>query len=466
MKAGETNPSVTSTFIKNYTPSNDSFKNIQILQDLYNNDEFSQKEKMEIIREVGREAASIAYDKSKVSEYEYQQKMVLRTQADEDVKEKNRTILLHLKKMEDLDGEELDKKEKELKELYDEIEILHEQRKLAFKEANDAHSKLGEAYIQTIGEIRGEEMGPGDEGIILSQHAKSRNKKAGEALAKHLTCYPRSWIEKSNSIRNLYPVFSSDNAHYLEYKEISAGKTQIVPHSFTGGEVPLEFSHEYKELTDEEREEHGLNKYHSSHEKLYEELNVTFHNDFYDGVDDNGNPIGKGWKKITVYNKDYNTGGYSSQERWAKVRRKRRQTKQAKHGVAQIVFGEHVTGVGTARHEFAHRMEDMCPEIGRMEEQYLFSRKAPDEQLIKLESGGKTYADSFNNTYTGKIYENSLGDKNSKYHEVLSTSIEDMFSSTANEGNITKGSRIDTDLRNFTLGILSTIKPKYNNNLS
>ena len=468
LKAAEEIPVALTSNIEGYTPTTDPRKNIAALQKIYRDEIRWPEENLEIVREIGKESSKLAYEKAGVTEEEYKEAVKMRAEKNKIVEAQVDKMIEHRNSMYELDrdSEEYQEAHEEWDELNEEKKKLQEDRNEISDKADEIHQKLGRAYIETISEVRGEEMGVGEEGLVLAPKAPSAVKKAGKDLEGHLGCYPRSWIETSNERGNLYPQFSRKRAHYRGYHTIASGETRIIPHSFSENEVPLEWAHKYREITPEEREEQGLNEWNSPDEKLYEELNVTFHSEFRDGYDEDGNPRGKGWKKITVYQRTYDEVEYKKVEKWARVRRARRQPVGKKIAVSQLTFPEYSLG-NVARHEFAHRMEHLHPEIGHLEESFLEDRKGEDEETVRIYKGKQeyAYADSFNETYTGKIYGGrSMDDKNQVFHEVLSTSVEDMFSKSSSAGVISSQGKLDLDLRNFTLGVLASVRLKKDDN--
>ena len=464
VKLAETDtPPVLESHIKGYSPSSDHGENVQSLMSLYNQDGLSNKDKMEISVETGRELSRAAEQKAGVSEEEYAQIIKDRDAADKEVSVVVDDLVEKRGHLKNLEGEERDKAEDEWDRLNEKKKELQAKRNEMFTKANEAHVALGEAYTQAIGEARDEEMGVGKDGLTLSKTAKSNNKKAAKTLASSLTCYPRSWVERSNKYGlDLVPAFTRTRAHYQGMKLVASGNTRIVPTSFTDGEVPLELAHKYRELTHNETQEHltGTGIAYPT-EKYYEELNVTYHNGFYHGEDENGDPITKGWKKTTIYRND-GFGGHTSQEQWIKTRRVQRQKTNDKVAVSYISMPEYA-GENVARHEFAHRMEHVSPEISHLEKEYLYSRVSEGEKIVEIYDDDKeevAYADKFNNAYTGKVYRDSTGEDSKQHYEIMSTGVEDIFAGTANQSIIAKGGRVDSDLKHFVLGTLTTVGNK------
>lgn len=344
---------------------------------------------------------------------------------------------------------------------------------------NKMHGQFGSALIQSISELREEEMGVPQEGLKFYVH-KSTDTRAAQTLSKSIDCFPRSMIEASNKQgSNFRPVFSQHRPHYGAEVRVE-NKEGFRPRltSFSRGEVPLEYAHQYVEykLTEDERRERqlGLTDY-----QQYEEYSVTMYSSWEHGeLQENGKPRGAGWQNVEVFQKDYSTGEYTSSMRWMRRRvigRERQKGRKMILNELRVVdpkkAGEDNPMVrNVAIHEFTHRMEDLYPAMGRYENDFLQNRRAlnadgTSESLVPVfgeEDSDKHeigYADSFAETYTGKVYGQSL-----RHFEILSTGNQSVFGQYDHKYLYSKQSdghqKIDNELRDFTVGMMTTMLRK------
>jgi SPP1 gp7 family putative phage head morphogenesis protein len=110
-------------------------------------------------------------------------------------------------------------------------------------------------------------------------------------------------------------------------------------------------------------------------------------------------------------------------------------------------YGKHMLECGF--HEMGHRMEDLIPDIRKLENEF-YARRTQGESLQWL--GGsyakseKTRKDNFISKYIGKDY----GNKADSYYEVLSMGLESVFTNSYKIAN-------DEDYYDFILGLIAAV---------
>lgn len=353
-------------------------------------------------------------------------------------------------------------------------EKLHEMRK-----------KLSEASYEVLSEACGEELGPGEEGILISEHTSAANKSAQEDLERAAYIYPRSWIEESNTNKALLPLlpvyrsgvntYSYHERTMHKFSSTQKLKTPVI-HEFSTGAPPKDEEHNYRPLTQEEKDaiiaENPGRAYMLRGEHIYAKQEWVTHSNWeHPAINpETGLPAQRGWQKKEVWVRNWNQydenadDAYVKEERVMKPKRletvKSRQTQSVL--VSKISIPRSKEGANpTIMHEFGHRCEDAVPLIGKMESKFL-QRRAGDDDIVHLDGYDcEGYTDSFANAYSGRTYGRG------KFHEIMTTGVEATFiphHGVAYYGHDAlfnqKEGTFDRDYHAFILGTLATVKPR------
>lgn len=437
-----------------YTPSADPHENIRNLQNLYEENKFDNPNAVLILKEIGNNVETLAEQRAGITSVE------LQAEADnvgEALKEKNANNHSY---------DELSKmSEEERTEMWERATEIGKRYSAAEKAFNEKFEKMGLAYREIISEIRGEPMGAGEEGIVVSD-AKPQYKALAKKMERRLDCFPQSWIAASNAAKNLAPRESKRRAHYASTIKVSTGR-RIIPYVTSGNEsFSPDEEHKFEELTPQQLKDNNIEVHPG--ERYYQEVDWTHYSQWEHGkLQEDGTPPGPRWKLMTIKRREYRDGEthFVEETKWMRKKPPARNANAVKGTklVSEITFpkvGKDGYGEFTAKkttiHEFAHRMEDCVPRLKHLEAAYIDSRKESDKKVRIYDDGRAEYAADagFRELYSGKTYPDGSS-------EVMSTGMEVLFTREDFRNGVfvsDKNPQMDTDFRDFVLGTIATVK--------
>ena len=194
-----------------------------------------------------------------------------------------------------------DRREEVRQELQATVDGLRERR----IELERKDREVAQAYLRALKELRGGEFGAGEEGIVLSEHATKGQRKDAEFLAQSVDCYPRDWVDESNSSDNkMITRSASSRAHYgtkyittdkrlstqTAYNQVLVDEYERTPHLFQ----KMSKAEMKKHKIEPEMDGNG-NPY-----PVYMKTDYTGYSSLKHGpLGEDGLPVkGNGWKKI------------------------------------------------------------------------------------------------------------------------------------------------------------------------
>jgi hypothetical protein len=372
---------------------------------------------------------------------------------------------------------ENDKEIIRIKKLFDEALRVHKPLQKIFEVEGDRYSERREmlqkeaiakilpAYKSVIADIR-------PVGGTIDNHELS-NDDAVETMqrtvGKH---YPSEWIEASQN-NGPVAIVSDDNvrAYYNAHKQfpgVNVPGMATCPEFYTQAIIPQVDSEEaYRKLSEGNpgavlMEGKPLDFEGNVHEYRYLKFPVRHPFDGYvDVMDENGKPVGEGWKYGYVLDSSQDVFNISDQKTWYRDE----VSVVPEMRSISIPTSTHPDADGHAYHEAVHSFEDSVGDgrmMGRIEEAFLKRRSSIDGVQTKLRNitaSQNILEMEFARTQSGLIH-NYMGKEYTDqviHREVLSTGAETLF-----EGRygafmgLRSLYKQDLDHRAFTLGMFAS----------
>lgn len=289
------------------------------------------------------------------------------------------------------------------------------------------------------------------------------NKAGIQALQEIAHYYPKQWLDNSAKAQKqgleLWVGVQKKRAHYQSKKEVKETRKE-------GGELKPNImwsssNYDKNAMTLQEWNTKYPEYAYSSYDAYDTYIIPTY-------VYSYTPKKGKNWEEETYQANEYNNGKFTKVEktRWKRLKKnkqgvttsiktKRQDQLILNQGSDNLPETNNFVDRRVALHEFAHRVEDTSPRVKALENAFIQRRVTlPDgsyEKPFELYPGENVYRDHFPDYYIGKTYPD-------RSTEVLSMGMETIFAGTQGDYFSDKNPAVDTDYRNFIIGILASSK--------
>lgn len=337
---------------------------------------------------------------------------------------------------------------------------LSEQRRLAGRGIKPGLETGLQKIADTQFEVLREFRDFGGEAALDDKTQKSARDAVNEALA----VFPSDWVDAHNradftsSKQPVLARMSKARAHYTgaTWKSTKKKETiQSITMQTKGDEAPEDTPWtKHEMLTPEDFPENDRHMYAWEVDDMYRRTEMEVRSAWGDNPEP---PRGRGWE---LYEHE-RYGKY-----WRRPKTRMRVVESALKpeltiNKQRVLLEGRSDTIQVASHELSHRFEDSVPEIGMLEHEHINRRtrgaeggRAPLVKLYGPRSKEVSRPDSFAHAYMGKDYNSGV------YHEVLSCSMEALYSGDFG-GFIGVGRyEPDPESRHFALGLLAGVRPR------